>query len=33
MDRGVIEALVRAFHEHAETFDALYHDKIPKEVA
>jgi hypothetical protein len=25
----VLEDLVRAFHDHAETFDVLYEDKIP----
>jgi len=29
IDRRVLESLIHAFHVHAETYDATYHDKIP----
>jgi len=29
VDKKVLEALVKAFHDHAETFDVLYHDVVP----
>jgi len=32
VDRSVLEILVQEFHNHADTFDVLYEDKIPKDV-